>query len=172
MSIIINNNIGLDIDGVLADFNMAWHKLYPEVNPRPDTWYCDDKILDRMKYMKETSVLDKFYLNIEPLINGNDLPFEPCCYITSRPVSSEITKEWLNLYGFPDKPVITVDVGKSKVKAAKENNVNVFVDDHYNNFVELNKEGIVTYLYTASWNLKHDVGHMRINTLNELLILK
>ena len=49
--------------------------------------------------------------------------------------------------------------------------VEIFVDDSFDNFVELNKAGIFTYLYTAPWNIKHDVGHMRIDSLNDLPLL-
>lgn len=165
-----NKNIGLDIDGVLADFSLAWHMLYPEVNPRPNTWNLDSKISERFKKMKEDNVLDDFYLSIEPLIKPEELSFEPTCYITARPVISEITEEWLKIHGFPIKPVITVG-NMSKIVAAKENNVEIFIDDHYDNFLELNNNGIFCYLFTAPWNLQFDVGDMRLNSFKELLNL-
>ena len=164
-------NIGLDIDGVLADFSMAWHLLYPEVNPRPNTWYLDKKIGARFKSMKKDGTLDEFYGNIEPLIKAIELPFEPTCYITARPVDSEITEKWLKSHGFPTKPVITVGINKTKTEAAKENNVEIFIDDHYDNFIELNDAGIFCYLYTAPWNIGYDVGDMRLNSLKDLAIL-
>jgi len=165
----INHNIGLDIDGVLADFSMAWHKLYPEVNPRPNTWFLDDKIGERFKLMKATNTLDDFYSNIEPLIKPEELTFEPCCYITARPVNNNITEKWLSSHGFPIKPVITVGINKNKIAAAKEYNVEIFIDDHYENFIELNNAGIFCYLFTAPWNMKYDVGNMRLNSLSDLL---
>lgn len=166
-----NKNIGLDIDGVLADFNMAWHILYPEVNPRANTWYLDKKIGERFKLMKKEGTLDEFYSNIEPLIKPEELLFEPTCYITARPVNSDVTEKWLSLHGFPTKPVVTVGISKTKIDAAKENNVEIFVDDFYENFVELNNNGIFCYLYTAPWNLKYDVGHMRLNSLKDIPLL-
>jgi histidinol phosphatase-like enzyme len=163
--------IGLDIDGVIADFTLAWHRLYPEVNPTPNTWYLDPKIGDRFKAMREADTLDEFYLNIPTLINPKEIPFDPCCYITSRPVSREITEEWLKRNGFPPKKVFGVGLRMSKVEAAKEAGVEIFVDDHYENFNELNGAGITTYLFTASWNIMYDVGHMRLNSLKDILLV-
>lgn len=164
--------IGLDIDGVLADFTTAWNQKYPEINATPNSWYLDRKVGSRFDEMMKNNKLDEFYLNIPSLFDPKDLPFEPHCYITSRPVSTKITEQWLDSYNFPAKPVITVDVKKTKVNAAKEMGVEIFIDDSYENFVDLNNNGIFTYLYTASWNERYDVGHMRLNSLKNLPILK
>ena len=164
--------IGLDIDGVLADFSMAWHLVYPEINPRPNTWYLDDKISERFKTMRNNGTLNEFYLGIEPLLNPNDIPFEPHCYITSRPVPQEISEQWLDKHGFPNKKVISLNIATSKIDAAKEAGIEIFVDDFYENFVELNKSGITTYLYTQPWNIMYDVGSLRINSLKDLPLLK
>jgi uncharacterized HAD superfamily protein len=111
-------------------------------------------------------------MNIEPLIKSEDLPFVPHCYITSRPVSKEISEAWLDKHGFPTKPVYSLDIHQSKVKIAKEAGVEIFIDDSFENFVELNNGGIFTYLYTQPWNVKHDIGHMRINSLKDIPLLK
>lgn len=164
-------NIGLDIDGVLADFATAWSNKFPEISATPNSWYFDRKIGARFKGMAKRGTLDDFYLSIPALIESIDLPFDPCCYITSRPVSTEVTEEWLQRNGFPAKPVYTVDVRKSKVEIAKSANVEIFIDDSYENFVELNNNGVFTYLYTAPWNTRYDVGHMRVNSLNNIPLL-
>jgi uncharacterized HAD superfamily protein len=101
-----------------------------------------------------------------------DLPFEPHCYITSRPVSKEVSEAWLDKHHFPAKPVYSIDVRTSKVQVAKDAGVEIFVDDAFENFVELNNGGIFTYLYSAPWNQKHDVGHMRINSLKDIPLLR
>jgi hypothetical protein len=164
--------IGLDIDGVLADFIKAWCKLYPDVNPTPSSWYLDRKIKERFDKMKEDNMLDEFYLSIDPLIKQEDLPFEPHCYITSRPVAKEITEQWLDKHNFPKKSVYSIDIRKSKVEVAKESGIEIFIDDSYENFIELNNAGIFTYLFTAPSNVRYDVGHMRINSLKDLPLLK
>lgn len=165
-----NPNIGLDIDGVLAGFRIAWSKKYPEIDAKSSSWHFDDKIKERFDTMIKDNMLDEFYLNIPTLIKPEDIPFELTCYITARPVNSDVTEKWLNLHGFPTKPVVTVGINKTKIDAAKENHVEIFIDDNYDNFVELNDNGIFCYLYTAPWNIKYDVGHMRLNSLKDILL--
>ena len=160
--------IGLDIDGVCASYMKAWHKLYPEILEYPSTWYDDRKSLERFDEMRKNNTLNDFYLNIEPLINANDLPFDPHCYITSRPVNKKITEQWLDMHNFPCKPVYSLEPRQSKVDVAKEAGVEIFIEDSFDNFVDLNKNGIFTYLLTTPWNINHDVGHMRIASLNDL----
>ena len=163
--------IGVDIDGVLADFTTAWNELYPEISATPNSWYLDRKIGERFEKMKQNNTLDEFYLNIPALLKPEDMPFEPHCYITSRPVSKEITEQWIDKFEFPKKKVISVDIRESKVKVAQDAGVEIFIDDSYENFVERNTEGIFCYLYTAPWNIKYDVGHMRLNSLKDIPLL-
>lgn len=164
--------IGIDVDGVLADFTKTWSALYPEIYPKPNSWYMDRRMTKRFEEMRKNGTLDDFYLSIEPLMTPEDMPFEPYCYITSRPVSQEITEQWLDNHHFPARKVISLDIKKSKVEAAKEAGVEIFIDDSYDNFVDLNNNGVFCYLYTAPWNTRYDVGHMRVNSLKDIPLLK
>ena len=164
--------IGLDIDGVLADFTGAWNKLYPEVLVNPSSWYLDRKVGKRFNQMRADGTLDDFYMNIQPLMKPEELPFDVHCFITSRPVSTEVTEAWLDKFHFPARPVYTVDIRQSKVQVAKDAGVEIFIDDSFENFVEMNNAGICTYLYSAPWNDKHDVGHLRLKALKDLPLLK
>jgi uncharacterized HAD superfamily protein len=158
--------IGLDIDEVLADWVGAWIKKF-DLHV-PSSWFFDYEILKRFDVLKEAGELDDFYLNLEPKIKPEDIPFEPHCYVTSRPVSSEITIKWLEKHKFPTRPVITVPVATSKVKVIKDAGVDVFVDDRYDNYEELNRNGICCYLFDAPHNQRYDVGYRRIKSLKEL----
>jgi 5'(3')-deoxyribonucleotidase len=158
--------IGLDIDEVLCDWVGAWIKKYNL--PQPTAWSFDGSISTKFEAMRKIGILDIFYADLKPKCKPEDIPFEPHCYITSRPVSTEVSAEWLKNNGFPVRPVITVPYGQSKVSAAKEAGVEIFVDDSYKNFVDLNNAGICCYLFDAPHNQRYQVGHKRIKSLNEL----
>jgi len=159
--------IGLDIDEVLCDWFSAWIKFYDM--KVPTSWFFDDQIGKRFEQMKNDGILDKFYLDLKPKVSPEEIPFEPHCYITSRPISTEITKQWLNLHGFPSAEVYTVGSGESKVDIAKKAGVEVFVDDRFENFRDLNKAGICCFLFDAPHNQRYkNIGYKRIKKLNEL----
>lgn len=159
--------IGLDVDEVLADWLPDWCNYWGL--KVPTSWYFDRNIVDKFEKMRREGKLDGFYLNLKPLLKPEDIPFEPHCYVTSRPVAKEITEQWLDMHGFPARPVISVPVGTSKVQVLKEAGVDIFVDDRYNNFVELNRAGVCTFLYDQPHNQRYDVGYKRIKSLKELL---
>lgn len=163
--------IGLDIDDVLADFIPPFAAKYNL--PMPTSWqwtYRKDECFKDLTSNKEE--LHKFYLNLPVRTKPEDIPFEPHCYITSRPVPVELTKQWLESKGFPCAPVYTIDMNHSKVEVAKESGIEIYVDDRYENFVELNNAGICTFLFDSSHNQRYDVGHKRIKEIKDLPFLK
>ena len=160
--------IGLDIDEVLCDWLTSWRSLWG-IKEVPTSWFFDREIRARFEEMKKNNTLDEFYSSLPPLIKPEDIPFEPHCYITSRPCSLETSVKWLDVNGFPTKPVYCVGVGKSKVDVAKEAGIDIFVDDCYDNFVALNNAGICCFLYDQPHNRRYDVGFKRIHSLKELI---
>ncbi len=152
--------IGLDIDEVICDWLTDWCNYWGI--SVPDTWFFDRNIMDKFKQMEKDGKLDGFYLNLKPLVNASDIPFEPHCYVTSRPVSTKVTEQWLDKNGFSQRPVMTVGLGKSKVDVLKEAGIDMFIDDRYENFVELNKNGICCFLMDMPHNRRYDVGYKRI----------
>jgi 5'(3')-deoxyribonucleotidase len=158
--------IGLDIDEVICDWVGAWVKEWNMEVPK--SWFFDYRIMDRFKEMDLKGTLIPFYLALKPKISPDDIPFEPHCYITSRPVPSFVTQAWLEDHGFPLRPVITIEPGTSKVDAIKKAGVDIFVDDRYDNFEELNRNGICCYLMDAPHNQRYDVGYKRITSLKQL----
>lgn len=158
--------IGLDIDEVLCDWVGGWCE-YRGIK-RPDSWYFDRGLLDEFENMKKEGVLDSFYLGLNPLINPLDIHFEPHCYITSRPVETSITEQWLNIHCFPARPVFTTTQERTKLVIAKEQGIDVFVDDSFGNFQALSKGGVLCYLMDAPHNSRYDVGYKRIKSLSEL----
>jgi len=156
--------IGLDIDEVLADWVGHWTKHHAQ--EVPETWNFDRDIKSKFEMLKDDK---EFWLNIPVKTSPNDIHFEPHCYITSRSIPKEWTEEWLDKNGFPTMPVYSVGLGESKVEVAKKSGIDIFVDDRYENFVELNNGGICTYLFDAPHNQRYDVGYKRIKSLKELL---
>lgn len=165
-SYLYQKRIGLDIDDVLADWIGTWSKAHGI--PKPTSWIFDRYIIDKFDSMKYNGSLDEFYLNLPVLTKPEDIPFEPVCYVTSRPVDSSVTEAWLDKNGFPAAPVCTVGIHGSKVECLKKYGVDIFIDDKYENFVELNKAGICTYLFDALHNQRYNVGYKRIKSLKEL----
>lgn len=159
--------IGLDIDEVLCNWVGGWRDYY-KIENVPTSWYFDREIRDRFELMKEAGTLDAFYMSLKPLIKPEDIPFEPHCYITSRPCHVDITTAWLDQNGFPTKPVYCVGVGQSKVEVAKKAGIDIFVDDCYDNYVALNEAGITCYLMDAPHNHRYTEAK-RIKSLKELI---
>jgi len=169
--------IGLDIDEVLADWVGHWCRYEKTKNEVrlddsssvtiPEFWNFDRHIHDKFAEVVDNT---EFWLTVPRKIDPKDLPFEPHCYITSRPISLQtVTERWLDENGFPGVKVFYVGFGKSKVDVAKESGIEIFVDDRYENFVELNKAGICTYLWDAPHNRRYNVGYKRITSLKELM---
>jgi uncharacterized HAD superfamily protein len=161
-----DKKIGLDIDEVLCDWTGGWCRKFNTTLPA--TWHFDYAIASKFKEMQTAGTLEDFYLSLTPKTLAKDIPFEPHCYITSRPVAKEVTMQWLEKHGYPCKPVYNVEPNQSKVEVAKQSQIDIFVDDRYENFVELNKSGVCCYLFDAPHNQMYDVGHKRIKSLKDL----
>lgn len=156
--------IGLDIDGVLADFITHYERYYNE-KFNIQSWDFDILIKQRLEQLKDNN---HFWLSMPKLIEPKDIPFEPTCYITSRVCSKDITQEWLNKSGFPNVPIYNTSKYKTKVDIAKEEKIDIFVDDRFENFKDFNNSGICCYLFNQPHNIKYNVGYKRIRNLSEL----
>ena len=150
--------IGLDIDGVLADFVGSFG-----IDRDIECWN-DPEVISLWNEKKLSKGFAEWSLGIKPLVSS--LPFEPVAYITARPESeSKITQDWLDVNGFPRAPL---SCGVNKVEACKKYDVEIFVDDSYDNFLELNDAGIFCYQMNQTYNSKYVVGHKRLMSLNDL----
>jgi uncharacterized HAD superfamily protein len=159
----LNKRVGLDVDGVLADFNLAMDKLCGGAIGDPHDW--NNPILG--KKFAEVKEDPNFWLNLEPMVQPQDIPFEASCYITSRSIDTAITKQWLDKHGFADAPVYSIGSGESKVETAKKANIDYFIDDYSKNFIELNNAGICTFLMDRSYNQRINAGYKRIKDFND-----
>lgn len=163
-----HHKIGLDIDEVLCDWVTYWTQYYNQ--PIPHFWRFDREL--HLKMEEKTKDKD-FWLNIPAKTKAEDLPFEPALYLTKHPIPNEWTQEWLDKNGFPQVECITIPPTSSKLpvllEKQKEGKINLYVDDNYEVFVELNKHGLCCYLMNALHNKKYNVGYKRIHHLNDLM---
>lgn len=167
--------IFLDIDGVLANWGQPMYFYLQQKHPTRDFQVNDDGVpihwnwLDRDLWKEfRDGEYHEFMLNIPALVDSKDWNFEPIGYVTHRKVPTELTEKWIEQNGFPIVPVHTVDVSNSKVELLLELKADIFVDDKYETFVELNNAGILCYLMDRPSNQKYDVGAYRIFNLNEI----
>jgi hypothetical protein len=158
--------VGLDIDGVIADFISHLLCSIGE-DPARDVNHWNDPVI-RVGFEK-IKTNPEFWTTIPVLTYPADIPFEPCCYVTARSVDSCVTQKWLDENGFPAAPLISLGHNESKVETLKRLGVDVFIDDRFENFQELNANGILCYLFDAPHNSKYNVGHKRIKSLSQLV---
>lgn len=155
--------IGLDLDGVLSDFSSHFLEYLGFENKTPATNWDDPRFRENLHKVVGD---EKFWLTMPRLIDPAILDFKPVIYVTARPVESSVTATWLLLNKFPDAPVVTVGFGGTKVEALR-GKVDLFIDDAYHNYIELNKAGIKCLLMSRSHNIKYkDVD--RIDSLANL----
>lgn len=155
--------VGLDIDEVLADWVGHWCRHFD--NEIPECWNFDRDISAKFETMKSHK---EFWMGIPVKTAPSEIPFEPHCYITSRSIPVEWTIEWLDANKFPTAPVYSVAPRESKVEKAQQSGIDIFVDDRFDTFVELNQAGICCFLFDALHNRRYDVGFKRIHNLQEL----
>lgn len=167
---IVENNhklrIGLDIDGVLADFETAYLEHFNIDNKEhPIDW--NDY---RFKNSNNFKIIEgdiNFWSNIKPIITGKDIDFNVSCYCTARPIDVETINRWLKFHNFPKAPLLNVGLNGNKVDFVKEN-CDVFIDDSIYNYNEINNNGGCCFLMTRSHNEKYSVGYKRINNIKEI----
>ena len=150
--------VSLDVDDVCLDFIPSFEsKFGVKLNNYWDGSYQMKEMLDKVKDDKE------FWVNL-PVKN---LPtFNPTCYITSRSIPVEWTKECLEKNGFPCAPVYCVPYNESKVDLLKEHKCQIHIDDKVQNYQEITNAGIFCYLMDSPHNRWFNVHqHRRIYNL-------
>jgi hypothetical protein len=172
--------IGLDIDGVLCNFAQGaidkarqlglsqaykFHASWTEV----DQWYLTtcgspDPFSELWPYIKEDNF---FWWNLQPLPYSGPVDFTVDRYVTSRPVSSDLSRQWLIRHGFPDATVITVSKPEHKLDHVQD--LDLFVDDHWETVRHLRLQNVNAVLYWAPYQSGHDVSDLpRIKHLSEV----
>lgn len=167
-------DIALDIDGVIANFGKAackWAaKLGIDIGERADRWYNQRSWFPRdgkgFSQLWELIRIDpKFWLSIEIFYDDEHLGYQPACYITTRPIESAVTIQWLDMWGFPEAPVYTVPQPEDKIRFIGERK---FIEDRAESYELFRSRGIECYLMDRPWN-QHIVTEHRIYSVNEVL---
>jgi 5'(3')-deoxyribonucleotidase len=149
--------IGIDIDDVLADFLTTYCTRYNI--PIPSSWMYDANFQQRYE---EVIADPDFYRNLDIITPPESLPAEPVVYITSRDErTSAATLDWLFFKN--NYPVADVVFTKDKLSICKKYELDVFIDDKYETFLNLNNNDVFCYLFDAPHNQRYNVGHRRIN---------
>lgn len=157
--------IALDVGDVCLNFIDSYTEKFG-LGSNPKFWHFDKHMKSRLNELKKDY---EWWDSLPPMINPYELPFEPVGYVTFRPIPAEWTADTLYKLGFPAAPVISLSDGESKYDAIKSLGADVFVDDNYNTFLDLNRKGIVCYLMDRPHNKRYDVGYKRIHSLKELI---
>ncbi len=186
--------LGVDIDGVLADFNTAFIQRVIDINgkdlfpPRPfdiPIWdypqhygYTQQETSDAWSSIIRDS---KFWQNLPPyadtieslarlsttVIAGHDVYF-----ITSRPgvLAKLQTERWLKRHGFLLTPTVLISSMKGKCVSALQ--LDKYVDDRWENVIDVaTTTGAEVYLLDRPWNQRPltPSGINRITTLSQML---
>lgn len=173
-----DKRVGLDVDGVLANFSAGVIKranelgvgeYFPKCCHDTNSWDMSEMF---SKVMKNLWNDPEFWLGLPVLENTLPLSFQPYCYITSRRVPSEVTKQWLDKNGFPEALVITVKNPKEKLIHIREHNIHLFVDDLYSTVREMRDAGVNALLMSAPYQSGHKTeceGLPTIKSLSEVV---
>lgn len=132
--------IGLDIDDCVAGFWDSYCEYF-------DTAHNPNMLLDHVITKNVQNVLKydrSFWLNL-PVVNMPD--FVPELYCTKRVNSKAWTKKWLDINGFPDRPVYQMTYQHGNKANMIKGKVDVFVDDSWSNVYMMNRSGVPSLLY-------------------------
>jgi hypothetical protein len=170
----VDKDVGLDIDGVLANFIEGFlekgralglgEQLPPhwtrwtDWNPVPEAVFGQiwSKVEEDFHWWMRLGAYDDAYVG-----------YPVAGYVTSRPVPSEISGDWLQSHGFPPAPITTVGPGQSKAEAVEEMGLDVFVDDREKNVKELSRDSSAeVFVLDRPWN--QGAQARRISNVSEL----
>jgi uncharacterized HAD superfamily protein len=168
--------IGLDIDGVLADFPaavierarvMGLADYFPPSSSDVHYWGISEKFSE---VMRAAWTSERFWMSLPPIPRSlAPWHFEPDCYITSRPIDSSVTEAWLKEWGFPEADVITVVKPEDKLQHILDRKIDLFVDDYYVTVEQLLESGVNAKLFKAPYQIGHSVHHLpAISNLREI----
>jgi hypothetical protein len=168
---------GLDLDGVVRDFFTGVNIKALELNhpgfpligtgARYYEWpvYTPDwfvTLWPKIKYDYD------FWMSLEPY---SDVPrsITPEVYITRQTLPAEQAEAWLKKHNLPLAPVHVIDHGETKIHAVHEAKLDFFVEDSFEDFLEINRWGVKCFLRDRSYNRHGAAGGLRIKSLTDII---
>ena len=150
---------GLDVDGVLANFELAMAKEFKK--PHVTSYGWDVQWITDLIHKIEDN--EEFWENLPIISHPESITFDFDYYITAVPVKMKGARErWLKKNGFPDKPVIVSD---TKLKTMRELGVEVLIDDKISTIREIQAAGLCgihfvpPYMVSSETTL-NDIKHL------------
>lgn len=183
--------IGVDIDGVLADFNahfieyviaVTGRDLFPARPFDIPCWNYPEhygytpaevskvwvSIKQSASFWSRVSPYDDAFSALDTLV---DRFRDDVYFITARPglLAKRQTEDWLRLVGYPKAAVL---ITSHKGLAARTLELDVYIDDKFENALEVAQTSTRSYLLTRPWNTAYALertGITRVDSLGEFL---
>lgn len=174
--------IGIDIDDTISDtyevlFNYAQkytvEELKKEINITPKKAYYDHNYTESIHGWNEEEAIGfwkKYYENmlkevkpktfaktyIDKLAKNNEIYLITARFEVESLDIRKLTEVWLKKYQIPyNKLIINAN---DKAKIARENGIELFIDDSFENCKGVSNEGIRTFLMDSKANASIDVS--------------
>lgn len=156
---IMNIKVGLDVDGVLANFELAMAKQFNK--PHLTSYGWDVQWISDLIHKVEND--EDFWENLPLISHPESITFDFDYYITAVPPNMKGARErWLRKNGFPDKPVIVSD---KKLETMLELGVDVLIDDKTSTIKEVHEAGLCAIHFIPPYMICDDI---RINNIKHL----
>jgi uncharacterized HAD superfamily protein len=196
--------IGVDVDGVLADFNQAYVRRTISVTGKDlfpgkygefeiTTWnypesygYTHAEVSAVWRDIKADGYFwqglgyyDTTHRDIQELAFAHQTHGDDVYFITARPgvLAKLQTETWLTtrkkMATHQSLPA-TVLISSKKGLAAQTLDLDVYVDDRWENCLEVAQTKTKTYLFNRGWNLEYDAaqyGIIRVQSVADMLQL-
>lgn len=147
--------IACDLDGVIADFESAYNRYF-NTDISKESEFKITKNVRKLKYNK------KFWTGIGVI---ERLSFEPHIYATKRINPKNYIKEWLEINGFPIKPIYQTTYQYGNKADIIKGRCDVLIDDSPENVYTCNKSGVPALLIDRPHN-QHAGPMFRIYSLD------